>query len=71
MSVVISIRLPDRLDEELNHLARETERPKPFHILQALESYVEDFSDVHIALDRLRNPNDPVISSREMRKLRS
>ena len=68
MSTAVSIRLPDVLAKELTHIADETDRPRSFHIQKALESYIEDFADVQIALDRLRNQKDPVVSSREMRK---
>jgi RHH-type rel operon transcriptional repressor/antitoxin RelB len=68
MSTAVSIRLPDVLSRELEHIADETERPRSFHIQKALESYIEDFADVQIALDRLRDQKDPVVSSRELRK---
>jgi RHH-type transcriptional regulator, rel operon repressor / antitoxin RelB len=68
MSTAVSIRLPDALARELDHIAGETERPRSFHIQKALESYIEDFADVQIALDRLRDQKDPVISSYELRK---
>jgi len=64
----VSIRLPNTIARELNHIAEETERPRSFHVQKALESYIEDFADVQIALDRLRDQKDPVVSSREMRK---
>ena len=68
MSTAVSIRLPDVLAKELEHIADETERPRSFHIQRALESYIEDFADVQIALDRLRDQKDPVVTSKEMRK---
>ena len=68
MSTAVSIRLPDIIAKELDHIAEETERPRSFHVQKALESYIDDFADVQIALDRLRNQKDPVVSSREMRK---
>jgi len=68
MSMAVSIRLPDTLARELDHIARETERSRSFHIQKALESYLADQADLRIALDRLRDPRDPVISSRELRK---
>ena len=67
MSTAVSIRLPDVLAAELDHIADETERPRSFHVQKALESYIEDFADVQIALDRLRDSRDPVVSSRELR----
>jgi len=68
MSTAISVRLPERLAKELNQIAKETERPRSFHVQKALESYMEDFADVQIALDRLRDHKDPVISGKELRK---
>jgi RHH-type transcriptional regulator, rel operon repressor / antitoxin RelB len=68
MSTAVSIRLPDSLAKELGHISEETERPKSFHIQKAIEFYIEDFADVQVALDRLRDPKDSVISSRELRK---
>ena len=68
MSTAVSIRLPDSLARELEQIAGETERSRSFHIQKALESYIEDFADVQIALDRLRDQKDPVVSRREMRK---
>ena len=68
MSIAVSIRLPDIIAKELGHIAEETERPRSFHVQKALESYIDDFADVQIALDRLRDQKDPVVSSREMRK---
>jgi RHH-type rel operon transcriptional repressor/antitoxin RelB len=56
------------LAKELEHIADETDRPRSFHIQKALESYIEDFADVQIALDRLRDHKDRVVSSRDMRK---
>jgi len=67
MSTAVSIRLPDALAKELVTISEETERPRSFHIQKAIESYIEDFADVQVALDRLRDPKDSVISSRELR----
>ena len=68
MSTAVSIRLPDVLAKKLAYIADETERPRSFHIQKALEFHIEDFTDVQIAMDRLRDQSDPVVSSREMRK---
>ena len=68
MSTAVSIRLPDTLARELAQIAAETDRPRSFHIQKALESYIEDFADVQIALDRLRDQKDPLVSGPELRK---
>ena len=68
MSTAVSIRLPDNLAKQLDQISDETERPRSFHVQKALESYVEDFADLQIALDRLREPKDKLISGKELRK---
>ncbi len=60
----VSVRLPDSLAEKLAGVARDAERPKSFIIQKALEAYLDDYADVQIALDRLRDSSDQVISSR-------
>ena len=68
MTTVISVRLPKELSEQLESIARETERPRSFIIQKALESYIEDYADLQIALDRLHDKSDPMISGKELRK---
>lgn len=68
MNTVISVRLPKELSEQLESIARETERPRSFIIQKALESYIEDYADLQIALDRLHDKSDPIISGKELRK---
>jgi len=68
MSAALSVRLPEPLAKELSQIAEETERSRSFHVQKALENYIEDFADVQIAIDRLRDPRDPTISSKDLRK---
>ena len=68
MSTAISVRLPKNLANQLDDIAKETERPRSFIIQKALEFYIEDFADLQIALDRLHDKSDEVISAKEMRK---
>ena len=67
MSTTISVRLKTDIANNLAEVASETERSKSFHIQKAIESYLEEFADVQIALDRLRNKDDQLISSEELR----
>jgi RHH-type rel operon transcriptional repressor/antitoxin RelB len=69
MSKVISIRIPDKLGGQLDEIARETERAKSFHIQKALESYIEQYADLQIALDRLNDTGDEIISGTDLRKM--
>ena len=68
MSVAISIRLPDELADHLKGIAKETDRPRSYIIQKAIEVYLEDYSDLQVALDRLRDKSDVVITSKELRK---
>ncbi|MDZ4163625.1 MAG: ribbon-helix-helix domain-containing protein [Smithellaceae bacterium] len=68
MSTAISVRLPKGLADQLDGIAKETERPRSFIIQKALESYIEDFADLQIALDRLHDKSDAIISGKELRE---
>jgi RHH-type rel operon transcriptional repressor/antitoxin RelB len=68
MSTAISIRLPDGLAKQLEGIAKETDRPRSYIMQKALETYLEDYADLQVALDRLRDKADPIITSKEMRK---
>lgn len=68
MRTAISVRLPEALASRLDSIAKETERPRSFIIQKALETYIEDYADLQIALDRLHDQSDTVVSSEEMRK---
>jgi RHH-type rel operon transcriptional repressor/antitoxin RelB len=68
MSTAISIRLPDELAKQLDSVAEETERPRSYIIQKALEAYMEDMADLQIALDRLHDKTDAVVTGKELRK---
>jgi RHH-type rel operon transcriptional repressor/antitoxin RelB len=68
MNTAISVRLPKDLAEQLDSIAKETERPRSYIIQKAIESYIEDYADLQVALDRLYDKTDPVISGTELRK---
>jgi RHH-type rel operon transcriptional repressor/antitoxin RelB len=68
MSTALSVRIPDELASQLSEIARETERPKSFHIQKAIEAYLTEIADLQVALDRLHDTSDSVISVEDMRK---
>jgi RHH-type rel operon transcriptional repressor/antitoxin RelB len=68
MSTAISVRLPKDLADQLDTVAKETERPRSYIIQKAIESYMEDYADLQVALDRLHDRTDPIISGKELRK---
>jgi RHH-type rel operon transcriptional repressor/antitoxin RelB len=68
MSKAISIRIPDDLALKLSDIAKETERPRSFHVQKALESYLAEIADLQVALDRLHDTSDPIVTIDDMRK---
>ena len=68
MNTAISVRLPKALADQIDSIAKETERPRSYIIQKALESYIEDYADLQVALDRLHDKTDPVVSGKELRK---
>jgi RHH-type rel operon transcriptional repressor/antitoxin RelB len=68
MRTAISVRLPKELANQLDNIAKETERPRSYIIQKALESYINDYADLQVALDRLHDRTDPIVSGKELRK---
>jgi RHH-type rel operon transcriptional repressor/antitoxin RelB len=68
VSTAVSVRLPKNLSDQLDSISKETERSRSFIIQKALESYIEDYADLQIALDRLHDKGDAIVSSKDMRK---
>jgi RHH-type rel operon transcriptional repressor/antitoxin RelB len=67
VSVALSVRLPDRLAAELEEIASATERSKSFIMQKALEAYLVEQADLQVALDRLHDATDAVVSLDAMR----
>lgn len=68
MSAAISIRLPEKLIKRLDKLAAVTERPKAFLVREAIETYLNEYSDYRVALDQLLDKDDDIIESSELRR---
>ncbi len=68
MGTAISVRLPKELLLQLDQIASETERPRSFIIQKALESYMADYADLQVALDRLLDKTDTIVTGKELRK---
>jgi len=68
MSKSISVRLADDTAKALEELSRASDRPKTYFIEKALDSYLAEAAEYQVALDRLRDKDDPVISAAELRK---
>lgn len=68
MSNTMSLRLPNRLAQELGKLATTLERPKSYLVRKAVETYLVEYADYQLALGRLRDQDDAAISGVELRK---
>ena len=68
MSVSVSLRLPEDIVTQLDEVAENIDRSKSYLIKKAIEQYLEEYADYQIALDRLNDKDDEIISSEEMRK---
>jgi len=68
MTEAVSIRLPDDVAKRLDDLAKSLDRPKTYIVTKALKEYLEEYEDYLIALHRLNDKNDRVISERDLLK---
>lgn len=67
---MLTVRLPDELNQRLDSLADETGRPKSFYVREALSEYLEDMEDTYIAekrLEELRAGRSYTLSLKEVR----
>lgn len=69
MNTSLSVRISKPLAKELDEVAKSTERSRSFHIQQALKSYLKEQADLQIALDRMQDSTDPVVSMEDMKKI--
>ena len=64
----VTARLPDPVVDALDSAARQLRRSRADVIRQAVERYLEDFDDLSIAIQRLRDPGDPVLDWDRVRR---
>ena len=57
----ITARLPDTVVDALDAAASQLKRSRAEIIRQAVERYLEDFDDLSVSIERLRDPHDPVL----------
>ncbi len=64
----ITARIPDSVVESLDRAAKLLHRSRADIIRQAIEAYIEDFDDISLSLDRLRDPGDETLDWAEARR---
>ncbi len=67
MAKAISIRLDERVLRDLEELSKSTERSRTFLINEAIKTYIAEYGDYRVALDRLLDKDDELISGSELR----
>jgi predicted DNA-binding protein len=69
MTISITVRVPDNLVDQLDELAVSLERSRAYLVKKAMEMYLSEYADYLIALERLRDKDDDIISAKEMKSL--
>ena len=64
----ISTRLPDELVQELEQAAKTLNRSRAEVVRQAIEHYLDDFEDLELAMQRLRDPSDAVLDWEQVKR---
>ena len=64
----ITARLPDAVLAALDAAASELQRSRAEIVRFAIERYLEDFDDLSLAVERLRDPSDPVLDWERVRR---
>jgi RHH-type rel operon transcriptional repressor/antitoxin RelB len=67
MASNISMRMPDELLSEVDELASLLGRTRSSLINEAVDTYVTEYNDYLVALHRLLDKGDDIISSSELR----
>jgi len=69
MTEAVSIRLPDDVAKRLDELAKSLDRPKTYIVTKALREYLEEYEDYLIAVHRLKDKDDRIVSEKDMMKV--
>ena len=64
----LSIKVKGKIAKQIYKLSKETKKTSTYHINKALENYIEENEDLQTAKERLKDKNDIVISSKQLRK---
>lgn len=65
MHKVLSMRLPEEVAAGLDEVANECRRKRTEVAREAIEYYLEHWADYQIALDRLKDASDEVLSEKD------
>jgi len=69
MTEAVSLRLPEEIAERLDRLSKSLDRSKTYIITKAQAEYLEEYEDYLVALHRLNDKNDRIVSEKELTKV--
>jgi RHH-type transcriptional regulator, rel operon repressor / antitoxin RelB len=69
MSEAVSVRLPEDIAKRLDELSKSLDRPRTYIVTKALKEYLAEYEDYLIALHRLHDKDDRIVSEKELAKL--
>jgi RHH-type rel operon transcriptional repressor/antitoxin RelB len=64
---MLAVRLPEKIEERLSELARQTHRPKSYYVKQAIQDFLDEYEEHLLALSRLEKKN-PRVTLEEMER---
>jgi predicted DNA-binding protein len=67
MTTSITVRVPDTLAFQIDELANTLDRSRGYLIKKAMEMYISEYADYLVALDRLQDKDDDIISAHDLR----
>ena len=68
MSEAVSVRLPEDVARKLETLAKTLERSKTYIVTKALQEYLEEYEDYLLALHRLKDKDDAIVTEKDLVK---
>jgi len=66
MSEALSLRLPEDIAKKLDTLAKTLERSRTYIVTKAIQEYLEEYEDYLLALHRLQDKNDAIVSEKDL-----
>ncbi len=63
-----AIKIKEKIAKKIYKLSKETNKDSSYHINRALENYVQEHEELQIAMERLKDKSDAVISPKQLRK---
>ena len=64
---IIPLRIEGEIEKQLRRIAAELKRSKSYIIREAIKEYIEDSLDYEIALSRMKDKNDEILTSAEFK----